>query len=246
MRIVVVGGGAQPDSTRLKEACLAADTILAADSGAAWLAALQLKPDVLLGDFDSLDPALLEDFQKNGHTRWVRHREDKDQTDMELCVEEAIRLGATEVRLFGGIGTRMDHSLANLMLLYPFLQAGIKAWMEDVNNRIMLMGRSDSENNEADQENGSDNPVPGTAGNGKAGRKTGCVVLLEREEGFKVSLLALPPGVKQVETFGLRYDMRGRDLPFGSTLAVSNEFDAPVAEIRFQEGLAWLLVSRDG
>ena len=216
MRIVVVGGGSQPDRARLESACLAADTILAADSGAAWLSELQTQPDVLLGDFDSLDPALLESFQNNGHTRWVRHREDKDQTDMELCVEEAIRLGATEVRIFGGTGTRMDHSLANLMLLYPFLQAGIQAWMEDVNNRIMLMGSSD------------------------------CVVLLEREEGFKVSLLALPPGVKQVETFGLRYDMRGRDLPFGSTLAVSNEFDAPVAEIRFREGLAWLLVSRDG
>ena len=216
MRIVVVGGGSQPDRARLESACLAADTILAADSGAAWLSELQTQPDVLLGDFDSLDPALLESFQNNGHTRWVRHREDKDQTDMELCVEEAIRLGATEVRIFGGTGTRMDHSLANLMLLYPFLQAGVKAWMEDVNNRIMLMGNTD------------------------------CVVLLEREEGFKVSLLALPPGVKQVETFGLRYDMRGRDLPFGSTLAVSNEFDAPVAEIRFREGLAWLLVSRDG
>jgi thiamine pyrophosphokinase len=219
MRVVVVGGGSRPDPLRLMEACQQADCVMAADSGAAWLHAQGLVPDVLLGDFDSLEPSILQACQDNGHTRWVRHRVDKDQTDMELCVEEALRLGASQVRIHGGLGSRMDHSLANLMLLHAFWSAGIPAWVEDATNRITLMGTH--------------------------GDADGCRLRLEREEGFKVSLLALPPGLKGVCTHGLLYDMRGRDLPFGSTLALSNEFSAPEAEIGFREGLAWVFLSRD-
>lgn len=225
MRMVVVAGGSQPDRLRLLAACGQADCVLAADSGATWLHHWGIRPDVLLGDFDSLAPEILKTCQENGHTRWVRHREDKDQTDMELCVAEALRLGATSVRFFGATGTRLDHSLANLILLYPFVQAGIPAWVEDSNNRVTMMGALSRP---------GETEVAGEA-----------YVRIEREEGFKVSLLALPPGVKQVVTHGLRYDMRGRDLPFGSTLAVSNEFEASEAEIRFAQGLAWLLLSRD-
>lgn len=219
MRVVMVGGGDRPDSVRLVSALGQADCVLAADSGAAWLHALGQMPDVLIGDFDSLEPGILKACQENGHTRWVRHRADKDQTDMELCVEEAIRMGATRVWVFGGLGTRLDHSLANLTLLHAFHQAGIVAWVENANNRITLMGARDGV---------------------KGGQ-----LHLDREEGFKVSILPLPPGVREVWTQGLLYDMRGRDLPFGSTLAVSNEFVSPQAEIRFLEGLAWVCLSRD-
>jgi thiamine pyrophosphokinase len=225
LNIVVVAGGGQPEQHALKVACEHADCVMAADSGATCLHAWGLRIDVLLGDFDSLAPDILAALQANGHTRWVRHRVDKDQTDMELCVEEAFRLGVTEARFFGALGTRMDHTLANLALLYPFAMAGIPAWVEDGHNRVTLMAA--------------------TKKPGETGRAPKARMRLMRQDGFKVSLVSLPPGVCAVETTGLRYDMAGRDLPFGSTLAVSNEFDAPEAEISFSEGMAWLLLSHD-
>jgi len=242
MDLVIVGGGRRPDPNRLLPACAAADAVLAADSGADWLQALSIVPDVLIGDFDSISPGVLDAMTANGRTRRVRHRVDKDQTDMELCVEEALRLirearcrpdsrnGGTppcaqagdRVRIFGGIGSRIDHSLANLMLLHPFLTQGVEAWIEDRDNRVAMLGSLD-------------------------GKKAGPYrVRLSREVGFRVSIVALPPGARAVTTTGLQYDMRGRDLPFDSTLAISNEFGEGDAEIAFQQGLVLLLLSRDG
>ena len=220
MDLIIVGGGSRPEETQLREACRISQVVLAADSGAQWLMECGIVPDVLLGDFDSISPSLLAVLQENGHTRWVRHRLDKDQTDMELCVEEAIRLGAARVSLYAAIGSRIDHSLANLFLLYPFLQAGVEAWIVDARNRVTLVGHTAK----------------------KAGS---CRIRLERLEGYKVSLIALGNAVSEVTTSGLQYDMRGRDLPFGSTLGVSNEFAAETAEIEFRDGLLMVLLSRD-
>lgn len=220
MNLVLAGGGARPGETLLREACHQADAVLAADSGAQWLMECGIVPDVLLGDFDSISPAILEALQQNGRTRWVRHRMDKDQTDMELCVEEAIRMGAGKVSLFSAIGTRMDHSLANFFLLFPFLQAGVEAWIVDDRNRVTMIGRTTME-------------------------KGPFRFQLARMDGFKVSLIALGSVVSEVTTDGLLYDMRGRDLSFGSTLGVSNEFAAEQAEIRFRDGLMMVLLSRD-
>ncbi len=242
MELVIVGGGSRPDPCRLLEACAAADAVLAADSGADWLQALSIVPDVLIGDFDSISSAVLDAMMSNGRTRRVRHRTDKDQTDMELCVEEALRqidearglqacrhddampraASYDRVRIFGGIGSRLDHSLANLMLLHPLLVHDVEAWIEDRDNRVTLLGSLDG---------------------GKAGPFR---VRLPREAGFKVSLVALPPGAGAVTTSGLAYDMRGRDLPFDSSLAISNEFGEGDAEISFERGLVLLLLSRDG
>lgn len=220
MNLVIVGGGSRPEEAQLREACRMAQVVLAADSGAQWLMECGIVPDVLLGDFDSISPSLLAALQGNGHTRWVRHRPDKDQTDMELCVEEAIRLGATRVSLYAAIGSRIDHTLANLFLLYPFLQADVEAWIVDARNRVTLVGHT--------------------------ARKDGPYrIRLERLEGYKVSLIALGNVVSEVTTCGLQYDMRGRDLPFGSTLGVSNEFAADAAEIGFRDGLLMVLLSRD-
>ncbi len=220
MKLVIAGGGARPGEALLREACRQADGVLAADSGAQWLMECGIVPDVLLGDFDSISPAILEALQQNGRTRWVRHRVDKDQTDMELCVEEAIRMGAGKVSLFSAIGTRMDHSLANYFLLYPFLHAGVEAWIVDDRNRVTMVGRTQT---------------------GKGPFR----IQLARMNGFMVSLIALGSVVSEVTTEGLLYDMRGRDLPFGSTLGVSNEFEAEQAEIRFRDGLMMVLLSRD-
>jgi thiamine pyrophosphokinase len=220
MNLVITGGGARPDGMMLKDACGRADIVLAADSGAQWLMDCGIVPDVLLGDFDSISPGVLEALQNNGRTRWIRHRADKDQTDMELCVDEAIRVGAAKVSLFSVIGTRIDHSLANLFLLYPFLREGIEAWIVDNRNRVTMVG-------------------------GMTNEAGPFQIRLERLDGFKVSLIALGSRVSEVTTIGLQYDMKGRDLLFGSTLGVSNEFAADEAEIRFRDGLLMVLLSRD-
>jgi thiamine pyrophosphokinase len=91
------------------------DRLIAADGGAAHCLALGLTPHLVIGDFDSIAPADLDALQRAG-AQLVRHPARKDQTDLELALETAIREGATDVTILGGLGGRWDQTLANLLL----------------------------------------------------------------------------------------------------------------------------------
>ena len=94
----------------------AADVRLAADGGAWALLRRGLRPDVAVGDWDSLGPAGLAQLRAAGvalHT----FPPDKDATDLELALRYAAEHGATEMHVFGALGGRWDQSAANLLLL---------------------------------------------------------------------------------------------------------------------------------
>ena len=112
--IVVAGGDALPeDAAQL----FGADLLIAADSGARWFDASGAVPDVVIGDLDSVDPALLDRLAAAGATI-ERHPVEKDASDLELAVSRAIAAGADDVVLLGALGgRRLDHELANLLLL---------------------------------------------------------------------------------------------------------------------------------
>lgn len=113
---VIVVNGDLPDPDQLRAAVAAADVVIAADGGAAHLHALGLRPHWLIGDFDSIDPAILESFQREG-ARVERHPPAKDATDLELALQLARRLGATQIRILAALGGRHDQALGNLLLL---------------------------------------------------------------------------------------------------------------------------------
>jgi thiamine pyrophosphokinase len=112
--IVVAGGDAVASDAAL---LTGADIVIAADSGAEWLKANGLRPDVVIGDMDSVDPAVLARLAAEGVTI-ERHPPDKDASDAELAVDRALGAGADEVVILGAVGGgRLDHELANLLLL---------------------------------------------------------------------------------------------------------------------------------
>ncbi len=113
MNAVVVAGGELLLSERVHAAIATADLVLAADSGARHLPALGRAADLLIGDFDSFEPAMTD-----GEAEIVRFPTAKDQTDLHLAVREALRRGATRVTLLAAMrGPRLDHGAANLLLL---------------------------------------------------------------------------------------------------------------------------------
>ena len=83
---------------------------IAADKGLLQLRERGTEPDLVVGDFDSLGyvPQARE---------LVRHPVEKDDTDMMLAVREGLRRGYRQFLLYGGLGGRLDHTLANIQTL---------------------------------------------------------------------------------------------------------------------------------
>ncbi len=94
----------------------AADLVIAADGGARLCDPLRARPDVLIGDLDSLTPAEVARWEGAGVTV-LRFPADKDQTDLELALHLAVDRGAQRITVFGALGGRWDQSVANLLLL---------------------------------------------------------------------------------------------------------------------------------
>jgi thiamine pyrophosphokinase len=112
--IVVAQGDDVPSTVR---ACLPVGApVVGADSGVDLAHRLGLRVDVAVGDFDSITPSGLERATAEG-ARIVRHPAAKDHTDLELALDEALALGATEIVVVGGAGGRLDHLLAGAILL---------------------------------------------------------------------------------------------------------------------------------
>lgn len=112
--VVVADGDPAPGDERI---AAGAGLLIAADGGAAWLATHRLVPHLLVGDLDSVEPALVDRLVAAG-TEVIRHPSEKDASDTELAVGEAFERGAGEVAVLGALGGgRLDHELANLLLL---------------------------------------------------------------------------------------------------------------------------------
>lgn len=114
--------------------------VYAVDGGLTVAEAASVVPDVLVGDFDTADAALVQRYENC--CRVLRHMPEKDATDTELAVDDALAGGADRIVLLGATGSRMDHTLANFHMLYRVLQQGKKAWIVNENNRISLYNES--------------------------------------------------------------------------------------------------------
>src|SRR5258708_10922514 len=91
--------------------------VVAADHGAATALAFGLKPDVVIGDLDSIDEATLAELRRLGVPIDV-HPRDKDATDGQLAVEKALQEHPSQLVLLGFLGgPRLDQALANVLLL---------------------------------------------------------------------------------------------------------------------------------
>lgn len=137
MRVVILAAGAvyDPDTVRTQLGC--PDFVICADGGVRHALMLGLTPDLVLGDFDSVDPALLEEIRAQAISV-QRFPVEKDQTDTHLALDEALRRGATEILLVGATGERLDHVMANVLLL-PTLPPGVDLCIADGKNLIRLL-----------------------------------------------------------------------------------------------------------
>ena len=199
---LILADGDPPDVARLDVAWPGwsdgVDLIVAADGGAAYADSLGLGAiDLWVGDGDSLSPSALE-FLRDAGVPIELSAADKDESDTELAVLAAIDRGATRLTVLGAFGgPRLDHALANVLLLgHPRLIDRMVVLLAPA-ARIRLIR------------------APGT-GDGRAS------LSLSGRPGDLVSLLPFAGPAGGVTTSGLRYALINEALEVGPARGLSN------------------------
>jgi len=181
--------------------------VVAADGGALKAISLGLRPDLVVGDGDSLAPDRIAELRRDG-VEVIVHPADKDASDTELAVHEALARGATSIVILGAFGgSRLEHSVANLLLLTLAELAEVDMALVDGSSTVRVIG---------------------VAGAGHAAM-TGQV-------GDYVSLLPLSERVDGVTTEGLRFALTDATLAQGPARGLSNEMATKACAVRTRSG----------
>ncbi|ACL69760.1 thiamine diphosphokinase [Halothermothrix orenii] len=114
------------------------DLVIGADGGALLLKKINVIPDLVIGDFDSLTESELNFFKKQGVTI-RKYPVEKDETDGELALNYCIEKGYGIVYFIGALGGRVDQQLANIFLLEMANRYGVKAIVKEPDEEIGLI-----------------------------------------------------------------------------------------------------------
>lgn len=108
------------------------DLVICADGGYVHAQKLGLIPDWLVGDFDSGEvPADVSNL--------IRVKPEKDDTDMHLAVTEGMKHGYRDFVIYGALGGRFDHSMANVQMMAEFLLQGVRIKLLDQDNEMIMV-----------------------------------------------------------------------------------------------------------
>jgi len=100
------------------------------DGGIRHLGKLKIQPNVIIGDMDSSDPLQVEIYAAHG-VKILKYPPNKDATDTQLALEYALGLKLGAIEIWGALGGRIDHTLANLFLLTLGKNKGMKISLID-------------------------------------------------------------------------------------------------------------------
>jgi thiamine pyrophosphokinase len=115
--LVVLDGDPLGSDAWLADIAKRSDVVIAADGGATRLGKAGRRPDLVVGDMDSLSADAKRDLERAGVAFEV-HPDEKEETDAELALDAAVKRGADEIVVVGAFGgTRLDHLLGNVLLL---------------------------------------------------------------------------------------------------------------------------------
>ena len=146
-RVVIFANGLLPDLEKARLILRPDDFLLGADGGTHHILALGRRPDLVIGDLDSLDPQVHARLESQG-VKIIRFPRDKDATDLELAVQHALSLQPPSVLIVAALGERLDQTIGNLALVSDAALSKFDIRMDDgveraffVRDQAELQGR---------------------------------------------------------------------------------------------------------
>lgn len=139
---VFLNGAYADDESFLREVARGCDLVIGVDGGTRHALAAGLRPDLVVGDLDSLDEPVVERLRSDG-VGIVRHPVRKDETDAELAAQQALACGVSRLVLLGGLGEALDHTLGHLALLRRLNAAGVDARLTAPRETVVVLAGGD-------------------------------------------------------------------------------------------------------
>lgn len=190
------------------------DYVIAADGGLMYCGVLEMEPDLIIGDFDSLDgeyaeavEAIKTNCPEKVHTLPV----EKDDTDMLAAIKHGLDLGYQSFRLYGANGGRLEHTIANIQLLKYLKEHDAVGYIMDGGGMILL-----------------------------AQNET--IRFRDTMEGY-VNVFSLNEKAHGVSIRGLKYELDHVTLTNGLPLGISNEFIGVQSEVSVEDGTLLIIVN---
>lgn len=138
-RIIIIANGDLENPGFYKALLQPDDYIICANGGSRHARTLGLTPDLLIGDLDSVDHSILPG-SGDIKPEVIKYPAEKDRSDLELAIEQAILLKPREIIMIGALGgDRVDHTLFNLRLLHLPLAHQIPARIVDHRQELILL-----------------------------------------------------------------------------------------------------------
>ena len=190
--------------------------VIAVDGGLEAVRALGLTPDYVVGDFDTVEEDVIEEFRKASYIVWESHKPEKNETDTELARNRALTLACDRIVFLGATGGRVDHLLGNLHLLYGCMEREVEAWIVDAWNKIYLVDQNRT-----------------FVRDQLWGKYVSFLPYTEKVTGITLKGFKYPLNKKNIK--------RGEE----AGLCISNEVEDEVGTLEFEEGVLVCVESRD-
>lgn len=191
--MLIIVNGAMDDYSAYLLAVAASDYIISVDGGTNHAYRMGLRPDLIVGDLDSIAPEVKEHYRQQG-CRFQTFPAEKDESDLQLALDTAAELKPSLVTIIGALGRRFDHAFGNVALLAKLCEKGIKAQIVDATHTIRVFDRE-------------------LAVSGKAGDYLSLFALTPRAEGVTTEALKYPLHAETLyagDTRGLSNELLGR------------------------------------
>lgn len=185
--------------------------ILCTDGGFDLAAEAGIRPHLLLGDLDSIQSPVPDDLPVRTFPP------EKDYTDLELAIQTAIEYKASRVEIWGGIGGRLDHTVANLQLLSCYTDRFDSLLMRDGRNLCFVLHAGDAP----------------------------AAITIPRRDNCYLSLFALSETVRGLTAKGVKYPLEHHTLTRTFPLGVSNEFKQKEAFLSLEKGSLLVVLAKE-
>ena len=129
-RVVIFANGELPDIDKAHSLLRDDDYIICADGGTRHASALDIRPDLVIGDMDSTDSGILQKLQSDDVSIEL-FPQDKDETDLELAINKAVALNPKSIVIVAALGGRLDQTIANIALISNIQLSTINIKLDD-------------------------------------------------------------------------------------------------------------------